>query len=117
MENFQLSELINLIGGGTPRRSESDYWNGDIPWLSVKDFNNDRRFVDTSEESITQLGFEKSSTKLLNPGMIIISARGTVGELAQLKTQMAFNQSCYGIDANSEYLENDYLYYLLKIKN
>ena len=116
MENFQLSELINLIGGGTPRRSESDYWNGDIPWLSVKDFNNDSRFVDTSEESITQLGFEKSSTKLLNPGMIIISARGTVGELAQLKTQMAFNQSCYGIDANSEYLENDYLYYLLKIK-
>ena len=69
MENFQLSELINLIGGGTPRRSESDYWNGDIPWLSVKDFNNDSRFVDTSEESITQLGFEKSSTEVFRIAM------------------------------------------------
>ena len=113
---YALSQVVNLIGGGTPKRSEPSFWNGDIPWLSVKDFNNDSRYVINAEEYITRLGLEKSSTKILDPGMLIISARGTVGELAQLKSQMAFNQSCYGIDANSEYLENDYLYYLLKIK-
>ena len=113
---YALSEVINLIGGGTPKRSETAFWNGDIPWLSIKDFNNDSRYVENAEEYITRLGLEKSSTKLLDPGMLIISARGTVGKLAQLKSQMAFNQSCYGLDANSEYLENDYLYYLLKIK-
>ena len=113
---YALSQVVNLIGGGTPKRSETSFWNGDIPWLSVKDFNNDSRYVINAEEYITRLGLEKSSTKILEPGMLIISARGTVGELAQLKSQMAFNQSCYGIDANSEYLENDYLYYLLKIK-
>ena len=113
---YALSQVINLTGGGTPKRSETAFWNGDIPWLSVKDFNNDSRYVENTEEHITQLGLEKSSTKILDPGMLIISARGTVGELAQLKSQMAFNQSCYGIDANSDYLENDYLYYLLKIK-
>ena len=113
---YALSQVVNLIGGGTPKRSETAFWNGDIPWLSVKDFNDDNRYVVNAEEYISRLGLEKSSTKILDPGMLIISARGTVGELAQLKSQMAFNQSCYGIDANSEYLENDYLYYLLKMK-
>ncbi len=111
-----LSDVINLIGGGTPKRSISEYWNGDIPWLSVKDFNHGGRYVEESDETITQLGLKKSSTKLLKPGMLIISARGTVGELAQLKTEMAFNQSCYGIDAKTQYLDNNYLYYLLKLK-
>ena len=112
----RLSAVINLIGGGTPKRSKKEYWNGDIPWLSVKDFNHGGRYVEESNETITKLGLEKSSTKLLQPGMLIISARGTVGELAQLKSEMAFNQSCYGIDANTDYLQNDYLYYLLKLK-
>jgi len=112
----RLSDVINLIGGGTPKRSISEYWNGDIPWLSVKDFNHGGRYVEESDETITQLGLEKSSTKLLKPGMLIISARGTVGELAQLKSEMAFNQSCYGIDAKTHYLDNDYLYYLLKLR-
>ena len=112
----RLSDVINLIGGGTPKRSKKEFWDGDIPWLSVKDFNHGGRYVEESDETITKLGLEKSSTKLLQPGMLIISARGTVGELAQLKSEMAFNQSCYGIDANTHYLQNDYLYYLLKLK-
>ena len=112
--DFKLSEVINLIGGGTPKRSIAEYWGGDIPWLSVKDFNNEYRHVEKSDETITKLGLEKSSTKLLEQGQIIISARGTVGELAQVSKTMAFNQSCYGIDAKTEYTLNDFLYYLLK---
>ena len=112
--DFKLSEVINLIGGGTPKRSIAEYWGGDIPWLSVKDLNNEYRHVEKSDETITKLGLEKSSTKLLERGQIIISARGTVGELAQVSKTMAFNQSCYGIDAKTEYTLNDFLYYLLK---
>jgi type I restriction enzyme S subunit len=112
----RLSDVIHLIGGGTPKRAISEYWNGEIPWLSVKDFNHGGRYVERSDETITKLGLEKSSTKLLKPGMLIISARGTVGELAQLKCEMAFNQSCYGIDAKTQFIDNEYLYYLLKVK-
>ena len=57
---------------------------------------------------------ENSSTKLLNAGDIIISARGTVGALAVLKKKMAFNQSCYGINNIPDISDSDYLYYLTK---
>ena len=112
--NHRLSDVIDLIGGGTPKRSRSDYWGGDIPWLSVKDFNDDYRYVYSAEETITEYGLNNSSTKILEKGEIIISARGTVGALAQLARPMAFNQSCYGIRAKKEFTFNDYLYYLLR---
>ena len=111
---YKLSEVMDLIGGGTPKTSKTEYWNGDIPWLSVKDFNNGFRYVYETEKSITQLGLENSSTKLLQKGDVIISARGTVGEIATIPFPMAFNQSCYGLRAKSGIVTSDYLYYLIK---
>lgn len=108
-----LIDALDLIGGGTPKTSVSEYWNGEIPWLSVVDFNNGKKYVSNTEKSITELGLKNSSTKLLNKGDIIISARGTVGVLAVLDKQMAFNQSCYGIRPKED-IDLDYLYYLLK---
>ena len=110
----KLSEIMDLIGGGTPKTSKSEYWNGNIPWITVKDFNNDFRYVYKTEKSITQLGLEKSSTKLLQRGDVIISARGTVGEIATIPFAMAFNQSCYGLRAKKGMVTSDYLYYLIK---
>ncbi|MDU6708067.1 restriction endonuclease subunit S [uncultured Haemophilus sp.] len=110
----KLSDVIGIIGGGTPKRSENKYWNGDIPWLSVADFNNDFRYVNDSIEHITELGLQKSSTKLLDKDHLIISARGTVGCLAQLSVPMAFNQSCYGLNGKEGILDNGFLYYFLK---
>jgi len=110
----KLSEVIELIGGGTPKTSRPEYWNGDIPWLSVKDFNNGFRYVYETEKTITQLGLEKSSTNLLQRDDVIISARGTVGELATVPFPMAFNQSCYGLRARTGIVTSDYLYYLIK---
>jgi type I restriction enzyme S subunit len=109
-----LSEIIEIIGGGTPRTSEPEYWNGDIPWLSVVDFNTGKKYVFDTEKKITNQGLNNSSTKLLNKGDIIISARGTVGVLTVLGREMAFNQSCYGIRAKDGVTTNGYVYYLLK---
>lgn len=109
----KLSEIMDLIGGGTPKTSNPDYWDGDIPWISVKDFNGERRYVGDTEKKITKLGLENSSTKILSKGDIIISARGTVGELAIIPSDMAFNQSCYGLRAK-DFVDSCFLYYLLK---
>jgi type I restriction enzyme, S subunit len=94
-----LSSIINLTGGGTPKRSEIAFWKGAIPWFSIKDIpvGSDIFVVDTAEK-ITQVGLSKSSTKLLPKGTTIISARGTVGKLALVATPMCMNQSCYGIN-------------------
>jgi type I restriction enzyme M protein len=111
--NVVLSKEIQIIGGGTPKTNIPEYWNGHIPWLSINDFKGNRKYVSNTEKSITNLGLEKSSTKLLAKGDLIISARGTVGELAILSIPMAFNQSCYGL-RTKENLLNEYLYYCLK---
>lgn len=113
---YKLIDIMDLIGGGTPKTSREEYWNGDIPWISVKDFNNNLRYVYKTEKSITKKGLENSSAKLLHKGDMIISARGTVGEIASIPFDMSFNQSCYGLRARKNIVTNDFLYYLIKYK-
>lgn len=108
-----LIDIVELIGGGTPKTSKAEYWGGNINWLSVKDFNNENRYVYSTEKTITEEGLNNSSTKLLRKDDIIISARGTVGELAMIPFPMAFNQSCYGIRAKDG-IDSTFLYYLIK---
>lgn len=108
-----LIEIVELISGGTPKTSKSEYWDGNINWLSVKDFNNCNRYVYSTEKMITEEGLNNSSTKLLQKDDIIISARGTVGEIAIIPFPMAFNQSCYGIRAKGG-IDSTFLYYLVK---
>jgi len=93
-----LAEMVHLTGGGTPKRSNTEFWGGDIPWFSVQDAPADGDvFIVDTEEKITKVGLEKSSTRILPVGATIISARGTVGRLALIGVEMAMNQSCYGI--------------------
>ena len=91
-------ETIDMIGGGTPKTSNPDFWNGTIPWFSVVDAPTASDvFVIDTEKHITEAGLKGSSTKLLPTGTTIISARGTVGRLALTGCPMAMNQSCYGL--------------------
>ena len=92
------AETVEIIGGGTPKTSVSEYWDGDIPWFSVADAptQSDIWVVDTAKK-ITWIGIENSSTRILPVGTTIISARGTVGRIALVGTPMAMNQSCYGV--------------------
>lgn len=109
----QLSSVIEIISGGTPKTDISEYWNGGIPWLSIADFNDNERFVEKSEKTISEQGLSNSSAEYIYPHEIVISARGTVGAIAQVKIPMTFNQSCYGIRGRSD-VDNDYLYFALK---
>ena len=115
MSKVKLSSIIDIISGGTPSTTISEYWeNGTIGWLSVTDFNNDLRFVYDSDKKITVAGLKNSNTKMLEVGDIIISARGTVGALAQIGKPLSFNQSCFGLRGKKGLADNNYLYYCLK---
>ncbi|MGL5240375.1 MAG: restriction endonuclease subunit S [Kluyvera ascorbata] len=108
------NDLIELIGGGTPKTSVEEYWNGDIPWFSVVDAPNESDvYVLTTEKNITTEGLNNSSTKLLRKGTIIISARGTVGKCAMVAVPMAMNQSCYGVIGKNN-ISDEYIYFQLK---
>ena len=114
-KEYKYTELCSIIGGGTPKTSETSYWGGNIPWLSVKDFGNVCKYVYFTEKSITQKGLEHSSTNLLQENDIIISARGTIGAMAMIPFPMAFNQSCFGIRGN-ELVNKHFLFYLTRTK-
>jgi Restriction endonuclease S subunits len=109
-----LADVIELVSGGTPKTNIPEYWNGNIPWLSVADFNAGFRWVSSAEKHITERGLYESAAKLLNERDIIISARGTVGALAQLAKPMAFNQSCYGVRGRRGIADTDFIYYFLR---
>jgi type I restriction enzyme S subunit len=108
-----ISKICKIINGGTPTTNISKYWNGDIPWLTVEDFNTGKRFVYEATKTITEKGLMESATSLLPKGALIISARGTVGVIAQLGREMAFNQSCYGLISKRRECSENYLYYFL----
>lgn len=110
----KLTDVVRLIGGGTPSTSVEEYWNGDIPWFSVVDVPPESDvFVLNTEKCITEEGLNNCSTRLLSPGTTIVTARGTVGKLALVGKPMTMNQSCYAV--NGQWGDSDfYTYFLLK---
>ena len=100
-EEDSLLELIQLVGGGTPKTTINEYWDGEIPWLAGGDIaTNHKSFVNYAEKRITEVGLNNSSAKLLPKYATVISARGTVGKYCLLAEPMAFSQSNYGILPN-----------------
>ena len=85
-----LNDIIDIISGGTPKTSKAEYWGGNIPWLSVKDFNNEKRYLYETEKSITEEGLSHSAATLLQKDDTVISARGTVGVMTMVSYPMTF---------------------------
>lgn len=97
LPKVRMSEQLESVLGGTPKRSEDRYWNGDIPWASAKDVASaDFGVVLGTSESITSDATQESKAKPLPAGSVILTARGTVGAVARLGVAAAINQSCYG---------------------
>lgn len=97
-ETKNLFDVIELVGGGTPKTEVVEYWNGSIKWISAKDITpNHKGFITETGKTITELGLGNSSTKVLPKYATVISARGTVGKYCLLSESMAFSQSNYGI--------------------
>lgn len=115
-EEKSLLEVIKLVGGGTPKTSVQEYWDGGtIPWLSGGDIaSSHKSILSTSEKAITEEGLNNSSAKLLPKFATVISARGTVGKYALLSRPMSYSQSNYGILPN---IENCYFFTYLLINH
>ncbi|CPR14535.1 Type I restriction-modification system, specificity subunit S [Brenneria goodwinii] len=104
--------LANLLGGGTPKKTKPEYWNGSIPFFTPTDSDKNIYSLNT-QDSITDFGLKNSSTRLFEKNTIFITARGSVGRLALNAVPMAMNQSCYALRAKQG-VSFVFLYYLTK---
>ena len=114
MQVEKLEDICEIASGGTPKRSEDSYWkNGKIPWLKISDIKS--KYVDKSEEHITQKGLDNSSAKLFKKGTIIYTIFATVGEVAILNIDATTNQAIAGLTIkDSAQINPSYLFYFLK---
>lgn len=89
------SSVINVFGGGTPKTSDPNFWNGDIPFFTPKDVGNPYTFK--TEKYITDDGLAKCNSRLYPTNTTFVTARGTVGKVSLAGVPMAMNQSCYAL--------------------
>ncbi|MFD3259493.1 restriction endonuclease subunit S [Paenibacillus lentus] len=112
---MKLKELVDIIGGGTPSRDNGVYWNGKIPWVTVKDIN--REYIDSSLEYITEEGLNNSSTNLVEKNSILLPTRMALGRVAINTVDVTINQDLKAlVPKNSELIDRKFLFYFLKSK-
>ena len=81
----RLGEIAEIGSGGTPSKSHSEYWNGNIPWVTTSLLNNP--YIENAEEYITEDGLNNSSAKMLNEGVLLMAMYGqgqTRGKVSKL---------------------------------
>jgi type I restriction enzyme S subunit len=109
----KIESLCETLLGGTPSRTRDEFWGGEIPWINSGKVNDFR--VTAASEYITELGLEKSATKLLPKGTTVLAITGaTLGQFSRLEIDSCANQSVVGIVGSAE-ASNEFIY--LNIKN
>lgn len=115
--NYKIKEISEIINGSTPSTSNSDYWDGNITWLTPKDLTNySSRYIYEGHATITLDGYNSCSTKLVPEGTILLSSRAPIGYLAIAGKELCTNQGFKSIICNKSIVNNLYLYYWLSTK-
>lgn len=95
-----LGEVVSIKGGGTPSRKVEEYWNGEIPWATVKDLKGTT--LSGTEEAITLEAVGKSATQIIPAGNIIIATRMALGKAAINIVDLAINQDLKALTCNGK---------------
>ena len=72
----RLDAVVSFRGGGTPSKKKSEFWNGNIPWVSPKDMK--CREIDSSIDRITEDGVANSSASMIPPGSVLVVVRSGI---------------------------------------
>ena len=105
--------LKEIKGGGTPSRKKTTYWEGAIPWGSVKDLTG--AYLDNTEEYITEEGLKNSASNLIPAGTVIIATRMALGKVIRFSCDVAINQDLKALYPIKE-LSSDFLFYWLLLQ-
>lgn len=109
-----LGEFLKKVeGGGTPSKKRDDYWNGSIPWASVKDVVTHN--PNDTQDHITELGLKNSSSRLVPKGTLIVPTRMALGHAVVFNVDVAINQDLKALYPNDELLIK-FLFYWFEYK-
>jgi len=109
-QKLNFGEIVDkIVGGGTPSKSKSEYWGGDIYWATVKDMTEGRYKLSKTQDMISQDGLDNSSSNLIPKGTLIIATRMGLGRAFINSVPMAINQDLKAIYPNTECVDNDFL--------
>lgn len=111
---YKISDIGEVVGGGTPSTANSDFWGGDIPWISPKDLTGYKSvYISHGESFLTKTGL-KSGTRLLPKGTVLFSSRAPIGYVAIASNPICTNQGFKSIICNKEIINPLFLYYYIK---
>ena len=115
MEYKRLGDICEIVSGGTPKTTISEFWNGDYDWITQAELNADSYIVNSSCRKVTKLGIEKSGLNSFPVGTVMLSSRAPIGKVAIAGKEMYCNQGFKNFICNDE-LINKYLFWFLKGK-
>ena len=95
IDKQSFTSLIRVLGGGTPKTGNPEYWNGAIPFFTPKDVGEPYTFH--TEKNLTEAGLNNCNSRLYPINTSFVTARGTVGKVSLAGKPMAMNQSCYAL--------------------
>ena len=113
----KLQEVAQKIkAGGTPRVSQKEYWDGDIPFVKIEDMTS-RKYIYSTKTFITELGLKNSNAWIIPENSLLIAIYGSIGEVAINRIRVATNQAILGVIPKPNVVDVEYLYYwFLKFK-
>lgn len=112
-EWVRLSQIGEIISGGTPKTTNLKYWqNGDIPWITPADMKNVSKYISKGARNITKAGLTSSSARLMPKGSVLFSSRAPIGYVAIAENEISTNQGFKSIVPFNFNL-SEYLYFAL----
>lgn len=106
-----IGDEFDFIGGGTPSKQNSEYWNGDLFWCSVKDVKGD--YLLKTIDKITLKGLNESAANLAKPDNVILITRISPGKTIISRIETAINQDLKVVKPKKEYLP-ELIHYLFQ---
>ncbi|WP_455096396.1 restriction endonuclease subunit S [Prevotella koreensis] len=116
-KSVTLGEIAEMQSGGTPSSHNSEYYNGNIPFLSITDMTNAGKYINSTIKSITEYGLANSSARIYPAGTLMYAMYASLGKCSITNIDVAISQAILGFSLSNE-IDREFLYqYLCNIES
>ena len=110
----RLIDVGFITGGGTPKTENTEYWNGNVIWVTPADMSKKTKYIASSRKTITEKGLNESSACIIVENSIIMSSRAPIGYLLINLKPLSTSQGCKSFTRYTDNILNiEYVYYYL----